>query len=80
MQKDPNIFLIHILESIGWIEKEIIGSTKEKFFQNVPIQDAVIRRLEVIGEAVKNLPTEFRKQHQDIVWQKISGLRDKLDS
>ena len=78
MQKDSNIFLIHILESIGWIEKEIKDVSKDKFIQNVPTQDIVIRRLEIIGEATKNLPSDFKKRYPDIPWKKIAGLRDKL--
>lgn len=78
MQKDPNIFLTHILESIEWINKGINGLSKDKFINNVPVQDAVIRRLEIIGEAVKNLPAAIKKKYPDIPWQKISGLRDKL--
>lgn len=78
MRKDPQVFLSHILESIGWIEKETKGLSKDKFINNVPIQDAVIRRLEIIGEAVKNLPADFKRKYPDVSWQKISGLRDKL--
>ena len=44
MKKDPQVFLEHILESIGWIEQEINNLTEDQFKQNVPIQDAVIRR------------------------------------
>lgn len=78
MQKDPKIFLIHILESIEWINKGVNGLSKDKFINNVLVQDAVIRRLEIIGEAVKNLPVALKKKYPDIPWQKISGLRDKL--
>jgi uncharacterized protein with HEPN domain len=78
MQKDPNIFLTHILESIEWIEKEIKNPSKEKFIKNIPSQDIVIRRLEIIGEATKNLPGDFKEKYPDIPWKKISGLRDKL--
>ncbi len=78
MQKDPNIFLTHILESIGWVEKGIEGVSKNQFIQDVPTQDIVIRRLEIIGEAVRNLSSDFKKKYPDIPWKKISGLRDKL--
>ena len=78
MQKDPNIFLTHILESIEWIEKETKNLSKSKFTQDVPSQDIVIRRLEIIGEATKNLPGDFKKKYPDIPWKKIAGLRDKL--
>ena len=76
--KDPQVFLKHILESIGWIEKETEVVSKDEFIKNVPTQDIVIRRLEMIGEAVKNLPGDFKKKCPDVPWQKISGLRDKL--
>ncbi|MBI4035962.1 DUF86 domain-containing protein [Candidatus Daviesbacteria bacterium] len=78
MRKDSTIFLIHISESIEWIEKETNDISKDKFIREVPIQDAAIRRLEIIGEAVKNLPGDFKKKYPAIPWQKISGLRDKL--
>ena len=78
MRKDPQVFLTHILESIGWIEKETKDLSKDKFVQDVPTHDAVIRRLEIIGEAVKNLPTDFKIEYPDIAWKKIEGFRDKL--
>ena len=78
MRKDPQVFLKHILESIEWIEKETKNLSKSKFTQDVPSQDIVIRRLEIIGEATKNLPSDFKKKYPDIPWKKIAGLRDKL--
>ena len=45
---------------------------------NTQAQDAVVRNLSIIGEAVKNLSTEFREKHRDVEWAKIAGLRDKL--
>jgi len=42
------------------------------------IQDAVIRRLEIIGEAVKNIPPEVRDKYQDVPWREIAGMRDVL--
>ena len=59
MKKDPKIFLKHILESINEIENYTKGVSKDKFIQTRQIQDAATRRLEIIGEAVKNLPTAF---------------------
>lgn len=52
--------------------------TKEKFFESLTIQDAVIRRLTIIGEAVKNIPDSLRKNYPKIAWRKIAGLRDVL--
>ncbi len=61
MKKDAGIFLKHILESIKRIEEFTEGISKEDFFNSVQIQDAVLRRLEIIGEATKNLPQEFKR-------------------
>lgn len=78
MKKDPEIFLKHILESIDIIEKHIKGINKEKFSKNLIVQDAIIRRMEIIGEAAKNLPIEFKEKHKTVEWREIMGMRDKL--
>ncbi len=78
MKKDPKVFIGHILESVHLIEKYVDQMSKEDFLKSVNIQDAVIRRLEIIGEAVKNLPLEFRDEYPDIPWRQIAGMRDVL--
>lgn len=78
VKKDPKIFLKHILESIGEIERNIKNMSEDKFFDSVTIQDAVVRRIEIIGEAVKNLPPSFKNKYPEIVWKKITGMRDVL--
>jgi uncharacterized protein with HEPN domain len=78
MKKDPKIFLEHILESIDEIERNTKNLSEDEFFNSTTIQDAVVRRLEIIGEAVKNLPAPFKNQHPGIPWKKIAGLRDIL--
>jgi uncharacterized protein with HEPN domain len=78
MDKDPRIFLEHILESVNWIQSYVLGFSKDDFFSSVEKQDAVLRRLEIIGEAVKNLPDSFKGVHVDIPWRRIAGMRDVL--
>lgn len=78
VKKDPKIFLGHILESISEIEKNTKNLSEDEFFDSVTIQDAVVRRLEIIGEAVKNLPLSFKNKHPEISWKKIAGMRDVL--
>jgi uncharacterized protein with HEPN domain len=78
MSKDPQIFLNHIIESINNIENFIQNINKEKFNLDIKLQDAVIRRIEIIGEAVKNLPKSFTEEYSEIPWIKIAGMRDKL--
>ncbi|MBU2576694.1 MAG: DUF86 domain-containing protein [Nanoarchaeota archaeon] len=78
MSKEPLIFIEHILESIQNIESFIKNSSKNYFLKNKEKQSAVIRQIEIIGEAVKNIPDSFRKKYPDIPWIRIAGMRDKL--
>jgi len=71
--KDYRIFLRHIFESIEEIEKDIQGIDEVKFSQSTQIQDAVIRRLEIIGEAAKHIPEEIRNKYHLIPWKKVAG-------
>ena len=78
MKKDATIFLNHILESIELLEKYTQGVTEKQFLQSVEKQDLATRRLELIGEAIRNLPEEFRNQHPEIAWNKAMGTRNIL--
>jgi len=77
MNKDPLIFIEHILENINLIEESRTDS-KENLKKNKTLQNAILRELEIIGEAVKNLPKSFTEKYKDIQWKQIAGLRDKL--
>ena len=68
----------HVLESIERIEEYTAGVTKEEFLKSTLLQDAVIRRLEVIGEAVKNMPEEIKARYPDVPWRQIASMRDVL--
>lgn len=78
MKKTPDIFLQHILESIELIEKRMKNVTFQKFNENIDLQDMIIRRLEIIGEAVRNLPLEFRQKYSYVNWQDPAGMRSAL--
>lgn len=71
-------FLNHIIESIGLIKDYLKDISIDDFYRSISTQDMVYRRLEIIGEAVKNLTPEFKLNHPDINWKKIAGLRDVL--
>jgi uncharacterized protein with HEPN domain len=75
---DTKLLMLHIEGSIRNIESFSEGLTYESFKNDRLRQSAIIRELEIIGEAAKNLPPEFKKKHSDIEWQKISGMRDIL--
>jgi len=78
MNKETTVFIQHILESIENIETFSKNLSREEFTKNRLKQSAIIRELEIIGEAVKNIPLSFRKQHDKIKWSKLTGTRDKL--
>lgn len=78
MKKDPQVFIGHILESIQLIEEYASDLTLQEFQRNRAMQDAIIRRLEIIGEAVKNLGAPFKTKHPEIPWKSMAGMRDIL--
>ena len=78
MKRDDTIYLKHVLESIGEIESFIDSISKKDFLNNSEKQAAVVRMLEVIGEAVKNISKEFKNKHPRIEWAKIAGARDVM--
>lgn len=73
---------IHFLHDILKSSEKILSLVEERsfdsFFQDWVIVDATIRNLEIIGEAVKNLPSELKEKYPHIEWRKIAGLRDIL--
>jgi uncharacterized protein with HEPN domain len=77
MKKDPRIYLVQILERAERI-LQFTEEGKAAFFDSPLIQDAVIRNFEIIGEAAKRVPDEFRQVHPSIPWKGLSGLRDVL--
>ena len=78
MTRDMRLYLQDILESIEAIEEYVQSTTEEQFYRNRQVQDAVLRGLEIIGEAVKNLDEDFRNKYPEIPWKKVAGLRDVL--
>lgn len=78
MKRDMRLYLVDIMDSIERIEEYTQAITGEDFFKDVKIQDAVMRRLEIIGEAVKNTPLDFKNKYPAVPWKRIAGLRDIL--
>jgi len=78
MTRDMRLYIQDILESIEAIEEYVQSTTEEQFYRNRQVQDAVLRRLEIIGEAVKNLDEDFRNKYPEIPWKRVAGLRDVL--
>jgi len=76
--KDDLAFIKHILDSINAIEVFSKNLTKEKLMVNRLKQSAIVREIEVMGEAVKNMSKSLRDKHQEIEWKEIAGTRDKM--
>jgi len=80
MKKSVTVYLNDILESIAKIEAYTVNKSLSEadFLEDVQTQDSVLRRLEIIGEASRKIPLAFRKQHPQIPWKGMAGLRDVL--
>lgn len=76
--KHNEVYLRHILDEIIFLLKITENLNYDTFLESEIYTRAFSRSLEIIGEAVKNLSTDFRKTHSDIEWKKISGMRDKI--
>lgn len=78
MSRDLALWLSDIDEACARVTEYTAGMTPDQFVTDRKTLDAVIRNLEIIGEAVKQLPDDFRAQHPQVPWRKIAGLRDIL--
>jgi len=78
MTRDMRLYIEDILNSITKIQQYTQTIDEQDFLDNTQIQDAVLRRLEIIGEAAKNIPNDFRNKYPRIPWKNIAGLRDIL--
>jgi len=75
-KRKPDVYIQDILASIQQIEKYLDNVNENEFYQNPEKQDAVLRRLEIMGEAVKHISEEIRDKYDDVPWQRIAGMRD----
>lgn len=75
-KRDELVFFEDILDSINRIDEYTKGISEKEFEKNTEKQDAVLRRIEVIGEAVKNISKATRAKYPDVRWREIAGMRD----
>jgi uncharacterized protein with HEPN domain len=71
-------FLSDIQEAIRRIREYTAGMTYQAFLEDTKTQDAVIRNIEIIGEATKNLSKDLRERHPHVLWKGMAGVRDRL--
>lgn len=75
-KRDAGLYLDDISESITHIQEYTDDLGEDDFYTNQLIQDGVLRRFAIIGEAVKNVPQAYRDKHPGIEWKEIAGMRD----
>jgi uncharacterized protein with HEPN domain len=78
MRRSPLEYLRHIRDEARYLARCSVGLSGEHFARDETLKRAFVRSIEVIGEAAKQLPSEFRAEHPDIEWRAIAGMRDKL--
>ncbi len=76
--KHDSIYLEHIIDETAFIIKESRELSFEDLIKNEILKRAMVRSLEIIGEAVKNISKELKDKYPGIEWKKIAGIRDKL--
>lgn len=76
--RELGCYLGHIVMAMDAIAEYIVGMRDEDFFNDRKTQDAVIRNCEIIGEAIKLIPDDYRALHPEVDWRGLAGLRDVL--
>jgi uncharacterized protein with HEPN domain len=76
--KKYKAYLLHILDETDYLMRHSADLAFDDFTGDENLKRSFVRSLEIIGEAVKNVPREFRVEHPEIEWKKIAGLRDVL--
>ena len=71
-------YVKHILDALYDIEDSVEGKSKTAFKKNKDVCDACIRRLEVIGEASKNISEQLKKRYPEVVWKHVTGTRNVM--
>jgi uncharacterized protein with HEPN domain len=78
MSPSPIEYLRHILDEISYIEGVISSIDEGRFLSDQTLKRSFVRSIEIIGEAARKIPADFRTRHSDIDWKRIAGMRDKL--
>lgn len=78
MSKDPKEFLKHILDECSYIISVSANLSFEDFLEDETLKRAIVRSLEIVGEATKKIPADFKAKWNTIQWKNMAGMRDRL--
>jgi len=78
MSRSPIEYLRLILDEISYIEDAICDIEEADFLVDETLKRSFVRSIEIIGEAVKKIPVDFKDKHRDVDWKRIAGMRDRL--
>ena len=78
MKRDYKLFIKDIVDAIESIEEFVAGMSYEEFKNDDKTVSAVVRKLEIIGEATKNIPDEIKERYPNLPWNEMAKIRDKL--
>jgi uncharacterized protein with HEPN domain len=78
MKRDHSLYFKDIVESCGYILEFVKGMDFDEFNKDEKTRSAVVRKFEIIGEAVKNIPEATRRKYPEIPWKAMAGMRDRL--
>lgn len=78
MSRSPLEYLRHILDEIEYVSDRVEGLSYGEFVTDETLRRAFVRSLEIIGEAAKKVPDDFKQKHSVVEWRAIAGMRDRL--
>lgn len=78
MSRSPLDYLRHMLDETVYLMDQMQGLTQEQFKRDATLQRAFVRSIEIIGEAAKQTPDDFKQKYGQVEWRAMAGMRDRL--